>query len=119
MNKPINQLSGENLIPEEYFPDKEYSQQEISELSAAMEKKLGRNKKRIGFIRHLNALKNYLLDKNIKWYRKSVVVAALIYFITPIDSLPDFTPILGYLDDLGVIAWTVRFLGNEIRDYYG
>lgn len=58
-----------------------------------------------------------MLDGNVKWYKKSVVVAALIYFITPIDSIPDFVPFLGCLDDIGVIAWTVRFLGSELSDY--
>ncbi len=45
-------------------------------------------------------------DPLVKWYRKAIVVAALIYFIVPIDTIPDITPLFGYLDDLGVINCT-------------
>ena len=45
---------------------------------------------------------------------KSVVVAALLYFIFPIDAIPDITPFIGYLDDLGVIMATVKYLGSEL-----
>jgi uncharacterized membrane protein YkvA (DUF1232 family) len=38
------------------------------------------------------------------WARR-VVVGVLGYFLSPIDALPDLTPILGYTDDLGVLAF--------------
>jgi uncharacterized membrane protein YkvA (DUF1232 family) len=67
---------------------------------------------------HIRALKKYMLDRDVKWIRKSVVIAALIYLITPFDTMPDITPLIGFLDDIGVIAWTIRFLGNELKKYY-
>jgi uncharacterized membrane protein YkvA (DUF1232 family) len=38
------------------------------------------------------------------WARR-VVIGVLGYFLSPIDALPDLTPILGYTDDLGVLAF--------------
>ena len=34
-----------------------------------------------------------------------MVLGVLGYFISPIDALPDFTPLLGYTDDLGVLTF--------------
>lgn len=40
-------------------------------------------------------------------WAKAVIVAALGYFIAPIDVVPDVTPIVGFTDDLGVLAAAV------------
>ena len=80
--------------------------------------KVEREGSKIRFAKDVKALFRYMRDKSIPWYRKSIVVAALIYFITPIDAVPDFIPIFGYLDDLGVIVAAVKFLGREIVPYY-
>ncbi len=73
---------------------------------------------RIRFAKDVKALYRYMRDKNVPWYRKSVVVGALIYFISPIDAIPDLAPLVGYLDDLGVILAVVKFMGSEIIPYY-
>ncbi len=74
--------------------------------------------KKISFAKDIKALWRYMNDGSISWYRKTVVVAALIYFISPIDAVPDLIPVIGYLDDLGVIVATMKFLGSEITPYY-
>jgi uncharacterized membrane protein YkvA (DUF1232 family) len=104
---------------EDYYPEKPLTNREALELSRKIDEKVKKNKRSIfKVIAHLKALKKYMLDKDVKWYKKSVVAAALIYFITPVDAIPDFAPFMGFLDDIGVIAWTIRFLGREITDYY-
>ena len=37
------------------------------------------------------------------WYAKLVVAAIVVYALSPIDLIPDFVPILGYVDDLALI----------------
>ena len=37
------------------------------------------------------------------WYAKLFVAAVAAYALSPIDLIPDFVPVLGYLDDLIVI----------------
>jgi uncharacterized membrane protein YkvA (DUF1232 family) len=80
--------------------------------------KLEKTGKRISFAKDILALYKYMKDPFVKWYRKSIVVAALIYFIVPIDTIPDLTPLFGYLDDLGVITALLKYLGNELMSYY-
>lgn len=80
--------------------------------------KLERFGKKISFIKDVQALYRYLKDDNVPWYRKSIIVGALIYFISPIDAIPDLAPLIGYLDDLGVITAVLKFMGSEIIPYY-
>jgi uncharacterized membrane protein YkvA (DUF1232 family) len=80
--------------------------------------KLQRSGKKISFAKDILALFNYMKDPVVSWHRKAIVVAALIYFIVPIDAVPDISPLVGYLDDLGVIAALLKFLGSEILPYY-
>jgi uncharacterized membrane protein YkvA (DUF1232 family) len=117
MNKTIDK--NVNDILEDYYTGEELSELETRVLADNVEEKIARNKRSVfNMVSHLKALKNYMLDSDVKWYRKSVVVAALIYFVTPLDAIPDFVPFAGFLDDLGVIAAAIKFLGNEIKGYY-
>ena len=51
--------------------------------------------------------------------RKSIliVIGALVYFVTPIDLVPDFIPITGLLDDFTVIVWVYNTLQGEIEEF--
>ena len=73
---------------------------------------------KIRFANEVKALYRYMVDKHVPWYRKSIVIAALIYFISPIDAIPDLAPLVGYLDDLGVITAVIKYLGHELIPYY-
>lgn len=42
-------------------------------------------------------------DRRVPWYAKAVAGAVAAYALSPIDLIPDFIPILGYLDDLIVV----------------
>lgn len=44
-------------------------------------------------------------------------VGALLYFISPIDLVPDYIPIVGFLDDAAVIAAVCTYLANEIAPF--
>ena len=43
-----------------------------------------------------------------------IVVAALLYFVMPLDLIADFIPITGYIDDFAVILWVYKHLQSEI-----
>jgi uncharacterized membrane protein YkvA (DUF1232 family) len=42
------------------------------------------------------------------------VVAGLVYFLSPLDLIPDFLPGLGLIDDVAVLAWIMRTWSGEL-----
>jgi uncharacterized membrane protein YkvA (DUF1232 family) len=42
-------------------------------------------------------------DPRMPWYAKAVAVCVVGYALSPIDLIPDFIPVLGYLDDLVLV----------------
>ncbi|MDE3219687.1 MAG: DUF1232 domain-containing protein [Nitrospirota bacterium] len=46
-----------------------------------------------------------------------VIVAAILYLISPLDVIPDFIPVVGYVDDAAVIAWVMKSIAEELKDF--
>src|SRR5437773_5919806 len=42
-------------------------------------------------------------DPRVPWYAKVLALAVAAYALSPIDLIPDFIPVLGYLDDLIIV----------------
>lgn len=65
-----------------------------------------------------SALKIYYSaqDPDTPTWAKSTVYAALGYFISPIDAIPDITPIVGYSDDLGVLVAATAAVAMYIKE---
>lgn len=42
-------------------------------------------------------------DSRVPWYAKLFVICVVAYAFSPIDLIPDFIPVLGYLDDLIIV----------------
>lgn len=55
-----------------------------------------------------------LKDKKTPWYAKLFAAITVAYALSPIDFIPDFIPLLGYLDDLIILpalaALTIKFI---------
>lgn len=48
-------------------------------------------------------------DPRTPWYAKLLVAGIVAYAFSPIDLIPDFVPVLGYLDDLILIPLGITF----------
>jgi uncharacterized membrane protein YkvA (DUF1232 family) len=42
-------------------------------------------------------------DPRVPWYAKATAGAIAAYALSPIDLIPDFIPVIGYLDDLVIV----------------
>jgi uncharacterized membrane protein YkvA (DUF1232 family) len=44
----------------------------------------------------------------------ALVVAGLLYVVSPLDLIPDFVPGVGYLDDAVVVGWVIKSVRDEL-----
>lgn len=52
--------------------------------------------------------------KETPTWAKNIVLGTLGYLISPIDAIPDLTPLLGYTDDLGVLSFGLVTIASYI-----
>ncbi len=61
-------------------------------------------------------------DRRTPWYAKAVAAAVAAYALSPIDLIPDFIPVLGYLDDIVVVPLgilvAVRLIPPELMEEF-
>ena len=57
-------------------------------------------------------------DPRTPWVAKLIVLGTVAYALSPIDLIPDFIPVLGYLDDLIIvpagIALAIRLIPHQV-----
>ncbi len=46
-----------------------------------------------------------------------MIVTAIVYFVSPIDLIPDFILGLGFIDDATVLAWTIRACASDLAAF--
>ena len=49
---------------------------------------------------------------------KAILLAALAYFIVPVDLIPDFLPLLGFTDDAAVIATAIATISSHMKEHH-
>ncbi|UPY35065.1 DUF1232 domain-containing protein [Sediminicoccus sp. KRV36] len=68
--------------------------------------------------REVHALWLSARDRRTPWYAKAIALAIAAYALSPIDLIPDFIPVLGYLDEVMLlpiaIMLAVRLVPKEV-----
>jgi uncharacterized membrane protein YkvA (DUF1232 family) len=54
------------------------------------------------------------LDPRTPLWVKAIVAWALVYFIMPLDAIPDFFPFAGMVDDFAVLSITIRAVAKHL-----
>lgn len=52
--------------------------------------------------------------REIPWSSLVMIVASVIYFVMPVDLIPDFILAFGLLDDAALLGWTVKTFSSDI-----
>ena len=73
-----------------------------------------RTRARIG---HVSAFFRFFRDPSASLAGKVFVLFAFAYVIMPIDAIPDVVPVVGWLDDFGVAAMAMAYLGRVLGRY--
>lgn len=86
-------------------------------------KEIGESKN-ISFFQTLNQyilllvqlIKSYLDGSYTQVKKDSLIkiLAGLIYFVLPLDFIPDFLPIVGFADDFALIIWIISIVKQEL-----
>ncbi|WP_420579636.1 YkvA family protein [Reichenbachiella sp.] len=51
------------------------------------------------------------------WRTLAMIVGTLIYFVTPLDLIPDIIPILGLTDDISIVYWIYKSVQEDIERF--
>lgn len=58
---------------------------------------------------------SYFRDRRVPLWRKAVGILAVVYLFSPVDFVPDVLPVIGWLDDLGLLAAVAGWLWRDIE----
>jgi uncharacterized membrane protein YkvA (DUF1232 family) len=78
--------------------------------------KVRRVGRKLPFAEDLLAAYYCAFDRQTPMQVKAALMAALAYFVLPVDVLPDVLPVLGFGDDALVLVTALRMVSTHIRD---
>lgn len=73
--------------------------------------------KRLLFLKDVKTMYEMLKDSKVSNATKATIVGALLYFISPVDAIPDVALVVGYIDDAGVISFALNSIAAEVEKY--
>tara|TARA_R100001369_G_scaffold21881_6_gene39835 strand:+ start:45197 stop:45610 length:414 start_codon:yes stop_codon:yes gene_type:complete len=53
----------------------------------------------------------------VPWFTIASIAFGFLYVLNPLDIIPDFIPGLGYIDDLAVLSFGLRFIETDLHNY--
>jgi uncharacterized membrane protein YkvA (DUF1232 family) len=53
----------------------------------------------------------------LPWRAAVGIVAGLLYFVSPLDAVPDFLPFLGFIDDAAVLGFILRAMEKDVHAF--
>ena len=53
----------------------------------------------------------------VSWRAMLILLAALIYFVNPLDLIPDLIPVAGFTDDFAILVWVYNSIQDEVDKF--
>ncbi|MDT0649434.1 YkvA family protein [Autumnicola edwardsiae] len=119
-------FSKENAEEEHNKRQKNFSKKDVDKVIAEEEKikskfeSKGKLSRYLGDVQLLFSLvRDYANGsyREMPWNIVASVGGALLYVLSPIDIIPDFIPVIGYLDDAAVIAFCLNLIEKDLAAY--
>ncbi|MBI2391456.1 MAG: DUF1232 domain-containing protein [Deltaproteobacteria bacterium] len=71
----------------------------------------------LSVLRHPRAFARFLGDREAPLLPRLFALFAVLYVVLPIDAIPDAIPVIGWLDDVGVIALVLAWTSRTVAKY--
>lgn len=55
--------------------------------------------------------------RGVSWQTMLLVTTSILYFVIPLDVVPDFIAMFGFLDDVAIISFVLRQVRNELDEF--
>ena len=55
--------------------------------------------------------------REVPWYTIVAIAAALLYVLSPVDLIPDFIPVIGYVDDALIVAACLILIKEDLANF--
>ena len=55
--------------------------------------------------------------QGVSWQTMLLVTTSILYFVIPLDVVPDFIAMFGFLDDVAIISFVLRQVRNELDEF--
>jgi uncharacterized membrane protein YkvA (DUF1232 family) len=62
-------------------------------------------------------VRQYLASSRVPRWRKLLGLLAVAYVVLPMDAIPDVIPVIGWLDDVGVVAAALAFFARDVSKH--
>ena len=96
--------------------DPETLRRNAERVSAGFRSKLRRVARRIPFTEELRAAYDCALDPHTPSRVRATLLAAIAYFVLPLDTIPDFLLGFGFTDDATVLLAAISLVSSHIGD---
>lgn len=101
----IKEIDEKNIDYKKY--GKDYNEKDFNS-------KVDNNKSKIGVKPLYYAFLLYYAIPNVSLADKAIIIGCLGYLISPFDLIPDFIPVVGFLDDAAALAWAAYRIGHRV-----
>ena len=97
--------------------------QKVLQKQESIEDKIRNNDSFSGYLQKVKSLFSLIKDywsgdyRQVPWKTRAAAAGAWLYVWMPLDLIPDFIPILGLLDDAGVIAACLTLVNDDLVAY--
>lgn len=69
------------------------------------------------FFKRISVLYKYLLDKEVSIFKKILVIAMIVYVISPLDVIPEAVLGFGFIDDAMIAIYVISSISKQLDKY--
>ncbi|MBE8724773.1 YkvA family protein [Flavobacterium sp. KB82] len=105
---------------EKLLNDKKKAKKKLEDAFEKANKNKGKLEEVWNYLQLFFSISKDYLNGSYKEIPKGSIIAimgSLVYFLSPIDLIPDFIPVVGFLDDIAVLGLVFKQVKSDLDDY--